>query len=91
MEEWLTLDELLITFEKIMENRTSQMEFSAKIAGAEIKASSSQAAATESSPTANKPSSLVDRLKAKVQNERQKEALEKGNATFSEGVAYRVI
>lgn len=87
LEESLTIIELMETYEKILDNRSSEMEFDAKIAGVELKSSagSTSRAREESTP------SLVERLKDKKNKEMESKALNKGTTQFSDGVAYQVI
>lgn len=87
LEDALTLEELTITYNKILENRSEHMEFSAKLAGAEIKKSGSSG--KESS--APKESSLVENLRKANENKLQSQAKSNKPTSFSDGVAYRVI
>ena len=89
LEEALTLDELMVTYSKILDNRTEHMEFSAKIAGVEIKKSSAPPSGSQSSE--KKPSSIVDNLRKARESELQTKAKTSNGATFSDGVAYKVI
>ena len=76
------------TYEKILDNRSNQMEFDAKIAGVELKTSGSSA---KQAPQETQQPSLVQRLKNKKQSEMQSEAAAKGSAKFSDGVGYKAI
>jgi hypothetical protein len=89
LEEDLTLQELMITYDKILETRFDRMEFEAKIAGAEIKSSRSSSGSSESEPA--KESSLVSRLREKKEKELQSQARSDKPTSFSDGVGYRVI
>lgn len=86
MEEALTLDELMVTYNKILDNRTQHMEFSARLAGAEIKGSSNKG-----QPSEPKQSNLVQNLKKARESKLESQAKTGKNATFSDGVAYKVI
>ena len=87
LEEALTLNELMITYNRILENRHQHMEFSAKIAGVEIKKSSS----TNSSESEPKNTSLVENLRKARESKLQSDAKNKKPTSFSDGVGYRVI
>lgn len=89
MEEALTLDELMVTYSKILDNRTEHMEFSAKIAGVEIKKSSASPQTNRSSE--KKTPSIVENLRKARESDLQAKAKTSSGATFSDGVAYRVI
>lgn len=91
LEESLVLDELLMTYEKIMENRIEHMEFQAKVAGAEIKkTNASQDQGRQQDAEAPK-TNLIGRLRNKTESDKMKEAVDKGSSTFSDGVGYQVI
>ena len=64
------------------------MEFSAQVAGAEIKSSSKQNTTQSSEP---KSAPLTDRLRNKLNKDKEKEAIEKGSTKFSDGVGYKII
>jgi hypothetical protein len=89
LEEDLTLTELMETYERILDNRSNQMEFDARIAGVELKSSASSS--RQSSSEESKQPSLVERLKNKKQSDMQAEALKKGSSQYSDGVGYKVI
>jgi hypothetical protein len=88
----MTLEELIATYERIVENRSNEMEFSAKLAGAEFKKS---AAPASSPPNDQEPSapkqSLADRLRSRVDSDRVKGASENKKTNFAEGIGYQVI
>lgn len=71
------------TYEKIVERRKEDIEFQAKMAGAEIKPSNN------SQP--EQQSSLVERLRKRKESEMVKNAKTGKPSQFSDGVAYKVI
>jgi hypothetical protein len=86
LEEALTLDELVLTYNKIVEQENNRMEFEAKIAGAEIKSNSGQQTQQANTDT----NSLADRLRARKAARLESDA-GKGETAFSQGVGYQVI
>lgn len=76
----------MVTYNKILDNRTQEMEFSARLAGAELKGSSRNSDSSD-----KKPSGLVENLRKAKQSQLESQAKTSNNATFSDGVAYRVI
>lgn len=72
---------------KILENRVEHMEFSAKLAGAEIKGSGG----LKNQSSSPKENNLISNLRKAKESELQNEAKTKKNAKFSDGVGYRVI
>ena len=86
MEEDLTLEELMVTYTKILENRNEHMEFSAKIAGVEVKSSGKSGG---SQPP--KESSLIENLRKAKEKDLQSAVKNNKSASFSDGVGYRVI
>lgn len=85
----MTIEELLETFESIADRRTNEMEFMAKINGADFKRSSPPPAPGEEKKE-NSPG-LVERLKRRKESEQQSKALSGQKTNFSEGVGYQVI
>jgi hypothetical protein len=86
----MTIEELLETYESIADRRTDEMEFMAKINGADFKRSSPPPAAEESQEKEKSPG-LVERLKLRKESEQQSKALSGQKTNFSEGVGYQVI
>lgn len=84
LEESLTIDELIETFDIISENRVKEMEFLAKLNGAEVKSSGSSSPQTESN-------SLAERLRSKMNKEKEDLAISGNKTSFSDGVGYQVI
>lgn len=78
----------MTTFESIVENKNKDREFSAQIAGAKIK--SSGPSSSSSSPRQQK-SGLADRLRSKMQKNKEKDARSGKSTNFSDGVGYQVI
>jgi hypothetical protein len=85
----MTLDELIETYESISNRKTDEMEFLAKINGADFKRSSSSPAPSEEKNT-NSPG-LVERLKQKRESSKETLAISGQKTNFSEGVGYQVI
>jgi hypothetical protein len=71
------------TYEKIIERRKEDIEFQAKMAGAEIK--------QPNNPQPENQSSLIERLRKRKETEMVKTAKTGKPSQFSDGVAYRVI
>lgn len=67
------------------------MEFKAKLAGANIKSSSTDSSSESVETTEPKPRGLVDKLRQKKQSEMQAAAKSGKQTTFSDGVGYMVI
>jgi hypothetical protein len=86
LEESLTIEELVQTFEKIMDNRSDHYEFLARIQGIEVKSRAPKQEASEA-----EKSGLVERLKQKKEKEMQAEAQTKGSSKFADGVGYQVV
>lgn len=63
------------------------MEFSAQIAGAQVKSSGSSAEKKQEPAKTG----LAERLREKLGKNKEKEAIEKGSTQFSEGVGYKII
>jgi len=82
LEECLTMDELVTTYNKILSRRNEEAEFQAKIAGAEIRGEEKQEEGM---------SSLKRRIQAAKDEERLKAAAGGKKTQFSEGIGYTVI
>lgn len=91
LEESLTLEELTETYGKILKNRSEDMEFKARLAGAKIKPSGDKQPEESQSSKPTKQSGLVDRLKQNKQAEMHTTAKSGKQTTFSDGVGYMVI
>lgn len=76
----------MITYNRILENRNEHMEFSAKLAGAEVKSSG-----RPSEPAHQKESSIVSNLRKAKESKLQSDAKNNKSASFSDGVGYQVI
>lgn len=88
----MTLEELISTYERIVENRSNEMEFSAKLAGAEFKKSGSASRSSSSGDAGpSKQPGLADRLRSKIESERVKDASQNKKSNFAEGIGYKVI
>lgn len=84
----MTLEELLETYESIADRKTDEMEFLAKINGADFKRSAPPASKGEEKKDSP---GLVERLKQKRESEKQTSAVSGKKTNFSEGVGYQVI
>ena len=84
----MTLDELVETYESISDKKIDEMEFLAKINGADFKRSSSPAPSEERKQ--NSPG-LVERLKQRRESNKESSAISGQKTNFSEGVGYQVI
>lgn len=87
LEEWLTLDELFEAFNALTEKENRRMEFEARLAGAEMKGESNK----NSRQADTDKSSLVDRIRARQQAEREQAGGQKKPSEFSQGVGYQTI
>jgi hypothetical protein len=85
----MTLDELVETYESISDRKTDEMEFLAKINGADFKRSSSSPAPSEEKKQ-DSPG-LVQRLKQRRESNKESSAISGQKTNFSEGVGYQVI
>jgi hypothetical protein len=88
----MTLEELIATYERIVENRSNEMEFSAKLAGAEFKKTVAPSSSSSNSQDGSVPKqSLAERLRSRVDSDRVKGASENKKTNFAEGIGYQVI
>lgn len=85
----MTIEELIETYESIVDKRTDEMEFLAKINGAEFKRPSRPPTSGEEKEK-NSPG-LVERLKQKRETQKEVSAVSGERTNFSEGVGYQVI
>ncbi|MCA1799849.1 MAG: hypothetical protein LC650_00960 [Actinobacteria bacterium] len=85
LEECLTMEELVKTFNKILTRRNEEAEFQAKIAGAEMKGS------TQGKPQEGSVDSLKEKVRARIEAERQDKAKKGEKTEFTKGIGYKVI
>jgi len=89
MEDQLTIDELLETYEKIMEKKMDDMEFMARMNGADFKRP--QVQTEEVTKDKKQEPGLVQRLKQRKEQEKEKLATSGEKVNFSEGIGYQII
>jgi Tfp pilus assembly protein PilZ len=76
----------MITYNKILENRHQHMEFSARVAGVEIKKSSSNPSGI--APQSNQ---MVENLRKARDSKLESGIKQKKPTSFSDGVGYGII
>lgn len=88
LEEYLSMDELVATYNAIIKKENERMEFEAKVAGAEFKGGPP---AEQTEQAQNGGGTLRDRIEQRKQEKLQQDAVLGKDVEAFEGVGYQII
>lgn len=86
MEDSLTIEELTETYKKIIDSKLDNMDFMASLQGIDLKTPR-----VDNNESTKKQESFNDRLRAKMDSQKERSAASGVPTKFADGVGYRVI